>query len=201
MFNAAAYRDQLLALLPLGAAWSRNPASWLGRLMLGLGDELARVDRRAVDLLDEADPRTALELLPDWERVTGLPDECVRQPDTLAERRLAVVGRLTDRGGQSKAYFTAFAAAYGYQIAIEECTSSDAGSVCAGDPLADDGWRHVWIVHVELGAEDFIAGLSVFTAGDGEAGDRLSTFGAFNLSCLFDRAKPAHTLVHFTFGD
>lgn len=198
MRTAAAYRDELLALLPLGQAWPRDPAATTGMLLLALADEFSRIDGRADDLLEEADPGTTLELLPDWERVAGLPDPCVRAPVSVAERRLAVVGRIADRGGQSIPYFVEFAARYGYAIEIEECTSSDCGFDC-GMALGDDGWRFVWFVHVILAAEVFAAGLSFFTAGISVAGDYLSTFGAFDLECLFARAKPAHTIVHFAY--
>ena len=193
-----AYRDQLIALLPPGAAWPRAPDSTLGGLLHAFADELARVDIRAAALLREADPMTALQLLPDWERVAGLPDPCVRRPVSLTERRLAVIGRIADRGGQSRKYFTEFAARYGYVVTIEECSSSDCAFEC-GTPLAGDGWRFVWIVHAELSAEDFAAGLTFFSAGTSVAGDPLSSFGAFDLECLFARAKSAHTIVHFVY--
>ncbi len=38
------YQQAGLALLPIGRAWTRSPDSQLGKLMLGLGDELARID-------------------------------------------------------------------------------------------------------------------------------------------------------------
>lgn len=42
------------------------------KLLLAIGDELTRVSSRAADLVEEADPRTTLELLPEWENDYGL---------------------------------------------------------------------------------------------------------------------------------
>lgn len=166
-----AYQAQLLALLPTGRAWPREPDTVLARLLLGQADELARIDARAEALLEEADPRTASELLPDWERVAGLPDGCTQIAATTPERRVAAAGRIGDRGGQSLAYFTQLALSYGVAVRIEEGRSGDCGMEC-GERLAGDGWRHVWFVHVA------------------------NPFG-LGLTCVFERAAPAHTHVHF----
>jgi uncharacterized protein YmfQ (DUF2313 family) len=83
------YRDQLQALLPTGAAWPRDEDAQLSLLMHGLGGELARAHNRALDLLEEADPHTAAEMLVDWERVVGLPDPCIPLPTDGDARRQA----------------------------------------------------------------------------------------------------------------
>lgn len=77
------YKALLLNLLPTGLAWPRNGADQRDAMLDAFAVELDRVDSRVGNMLDEADPRTALETLPDWERITGLPDECVfcPQPD------------------------------------------------------------------------------------------------------------------------
>ena len=111
--TADAYLGQVQALLPPGLAWTREQDAVLTLLLQGLAEELARVDGRADDLVDEADPRTALELLQEWEAVCGYPDECLESGATPQERRAAVVARLTARGGQSRAYFIALAAVPG----------------------------------------------------------------------------------------
>ncbi len=74
--------DQLLrALLPPGLAWVAEVGSELAYLVEALAQELSRVDERGEDLQNEMDPRTATELLDEWEEVAGLPDEC-SQPST-----------------------------------------------------------------------------------------------------------------------
>ncbi len=74
--DGSAYLSQLLALLPPGDALAREPGSVLERLLTVPAAELARVDGRVEALLVESDPARIAEMLADWERALGLPDEC-----------------------------------------------------------------------------------------------------------------------------
>ncbi|MDR3661593.1 MAG: DUF2313 domain-containing protein, partial [Mycobacterium sp.] len=71
------YQEQLRSLLPAGPAWDPEQVPEIQPVLLGIAQELARVDARAVDLLNEVDPVTVSELVPDWERVMNLPDPCL----------------------------------------------------------------------------------------------------------------------------
>lgn len=200
MLDAAAYAAQLRALLPQGAAWARDPDSVLGQLLSGLAEELARIDARADTLIEEADPRTTLELLADWERTAGLPDTCYGQPDNIPERQVALTSRIVDLGGQSRAYFIALAASLGYVVSIEEFSPFRCGDAC-GKPCYDDAWAHVWRVNVQPLEYDFPAGqftFAQFRCGD-VCGKPLRGWGAIDLECLITRYKPAHTRVLFSY--
>ena len=196
--GAAAYADQLGQLLPRGRAWARGADTVLGRLLGGMSAEFARVDARAAVLVDEADPRTALELLPDWERVAGLPDNCTGASGTITERRIALASKLTQLGGQSVPVLVELAATLGYFIEIDELTSCDAG-FAAGAELFDDGWRFSWQVEVVLDETAYRDNYAEFVVGS-EAGDPLRSYGALDLECLFDRVKPAHTSVVYVYS-
>lgn len=74
--DSSAYLSQLLGLLPPGDALAREPGSVLERLLSVPAAELARVDGRVEALLAESDPARTTEMLADWERALGLPDEC-----------------------------------------------------------------------------------------------------------------------------
>lgn len=89
---AADYAAMLAQLLPRGKLW-RYTQGILASVLLGSADELARVDQRVIDLLDEAYPSTAVELLPDYERELGL----LPSAPTTAERQANIVGRLVNR--------------------------------------------------------------------------------------------------------
>lgn len=197
MRDAAAYRDQLLMLLPPGKAFSRDPDSVIGLLAHGLADELARLDARADVLYDEADPRTTLELLPDWERVAGLPDTCTGRPDTIAERQVALANKIASLGGQSIAYFTLLAARLGYYVEIDEFRPIEAG-FGAGDAINGDDWAFAWQVAARVDDGSYRAGYAEFVAGS-SAGDLLLGWGALNLECLINRARPAHTTTIFAY--
>lgn len=188
-----AYQSLLMALLPQGAAWPRDPDTTLSRVLLALADGLARAQARTDNLVIEADPRMTLELLPDWERAFGLPDPCAGA-GTLQERRAWLVLRMTMIGGQSRAFFIGLAALLGYTITIREHQPFQAGRSHAGDPCENEPWRFVWEVHETHVAEWF------FRAGQSAAGDPLVDRPTGILECLFTRLKPAHTNVIFTYG-
>ena len=90
--GADAYARMLRGLLPPGRLWRLIGGSVLNRLLLGCADELARLDQRVADLLNEADATTATELLPEFERELRLDPAA-----TLDERRARVVARLVRR--------------------------------------------------------------------------------------------------------
>ena len=112
--DAADYHDQLRALLPPGPAWEAELVPEVDAALRGLAPELARLDARGFDLLNEADPLTLHEMLPDWERVMQLPDACQGAAPSLDDRKKAVRQRLAGLGGQSAAYFEQLARDQGY---------------------------------------------------------------------------------------
>lgn len=206
--DAGAYLDQLQQLLPTGPAWTRSPDANLTRLLDAVAQEFGRLDARTARLIEEADPRTALELLPEWERVAGLPDTCSGQiAVTVPERRSAVVSKITARGGQSIAYMTAMAASLGYAVALEEFRPMRAG-FRAGDRCHSTDWAFAFRVDVlpptDVPGGEF-ATIAVsdtrFRAGSGRAGDRLRSFGSAALECVIGRVKPAHTIAIFAYPD
>ncbi|TAH39300.1 MAG: DUF2313 domain-containing protein [Planctomycetota bacterium] len=187
------YADQLWALLPTGLVWRRSPGTVFDALLQGCAGELARLDKRSADLLREADPRTTTELLVDWERVCGLPDPCVGELTTVAERRAAVVQRLTQQGGQSVAFLLALGLALGYAITIEEFRPFQCGISQCTDPLSNGDWIYTFQVH----APEFT--VRTLQCGVGRMGEPLRTWRNDLLECAIQRAKPAHTHVLFAY--
>lgn len=194
-----AYADQLRQLLPQGAAWDFPEDSVFAAFLLGLGDEFARIDGRGLDLIEEADPRTTLELLPDWERIAALPDACTGAPDNAGERQAALHQKLTRIGAQNAAAYIELAARVGYVIEIEEHRPARMGMML-GDRLNGPLWTFTWTVHVRpfdgwLEESTFLAQARI---GD-RLGVRLRGFGALDVECLIRRAAPAHTNVLFAY--
>ncbi|MBK1753753.1 MAG: DUF2313 domain-containing protein, partial [Escherichia coli] len=66
------YIRLLSALLPPGPAWSASDPA-----IAGAAPSLTRIHQRADALMRELDPRTTTELINRWERLCGLPDECI----------------------------------------------------------------------------------------------------------------------------
>ena len=192
--NRDQYVSFLRSLLPRGRAWSATPGGTLENLLTAMAEELVRIDVRASrDLLNELDPRTTNELLSDWERVCGLPDPCLGTTGTLSDRRSNIVSKLTSRGGQSRAYFIAVAAAIGFTITISEFHPFQVGRSVVGDALTNGDWVFAWQVNTESDTID------LFRVGYSAVGDPLSTSRADALECVINRLKPAHTVVLFNY--
>jgi len=197
MATSEQYLSLLQNLLPPGRAWTRDAGADLTKLLAALADELARDHNRADALVAEADPRTTLELLGDWERVAGLPDPCANITESIQERRAALVARLTLRGGQSVGYFLSIADALGYAgVTIEEFTPFRCGiSQCGIDELGDESIWFQWVVNVP--------GPRVikFQCGLSQCGiDTLTNINrAEDLECQIFRYAPAHSVPVFSY--
>ncbi|WP_288803830.1 putative phage tail protein [uncultured Novosphingobium sp.] len=197
--DADAYARQFAQLLPKGPAWNFAPDGPFARLLAALATEYARVDSRALDLIEEADPRTTLELLPDWERVAGLPDTCTGAPDEVSERQVALHQKIAGIGGQNRAAFIEVAARLGYQVEIIEHRPARIGDR-VGDDLNGEDWAHAWTMKIRPfeGYLEESTFLAVAEVGD-RIGVRLRGFGALDLECVIRRLAPAHTTVLFAY--
>lgn len=186
------YREHLQALAPRGLAWPRDADATLTTLLEGFAEEFARVDARAEQLLDEADPRTTNELLTDWERVAGLPEPCLAHvPQSSADRRQALVAKLTRAGGQSRQFFIDLAASIGYAITITEFSPQDVTSD-VDYPLYGEDWAFAWKVNSALNT---VTELTV----EGAVDDPLAWWGNEELECVIGDRKPAHSVVIFAY--
>jgi uncharacterized protein YmfQ (DUF2313 family) len=128
------YASQLADALPTGQAWPRHEDSTLMAVVRGLTKIWGDFETRASTLLErESDPRTTVELLPDWERNWGLPDPCYTAPQSIADRQIALVQRMTMEGAQSRQFYIDFAAKLGYKITITEYRPFMVGMDRCGD--------------------------------------------------------------------
>ena len=195
--NAAQYTEQLKALLPVGRLWNafRQEGTKSHDLLLALGDEFEEADKRLDDLKKETDPRTAFELLDEYEDFAGLPESCATAADeSLESRRAALHSKLTSKGGQSKQYLISRAADLGYDITINEVRQSVAGSMVAGDELVSEE-NNIFSFQVNTVIENIHA----FTAGESVAGESLGYWEPIELECLLSKLKPSHTFIIYNY--
>ena len=188
------YYQQIKRLLPRGALWTGlEKDAVFSAYLEGEVAEKERINARACGLIDEADPRTTLELLSEWESFAGLPDKCGGVLGTIPERQAALHRKLTWCGGQSAAFFVALAADYGQVISISEY---EIHTVISGvdAPLSGDGWGYVWQVRsaaTDVTSSTVCSGVDV----------PLGTWGNRYLECIINRYKPAHVRAIYSYGE
>lgn len=192
------YLQQAQAMLPPGPAWTRSPDATLTKVLEVFAAISAGVASRGERLVFEANPANSMELLPDWERVTGLPDECAKcidSPKTVEERRNDLVIHLRANSEPTPAYFESLGARLGHEIILNELRPFICGLSRCGDRLnglADVRYNAVTI---------FINSNRVawFRTGSARCGDRLGSIRyATELECLLNKLKPAH--VNFIYS-
>lgn len=209
----AKYKQLIVDLLPRGRLWDVLNQPLLSALLESLAVELARIDDRVGDALREADPRQSVELLEDWERLVGLPDECSPENPTIEERRAQVLQRLTSVGGLSAAYYEFLTAQLGYPSTVTKPLPFRVGRSRVGDALTNDfdvsftvgmrvgealrnvGWLFYFNVEVPATAA------TVFRVGHSTVGEPLRDFSNELIECTIKKLKPAHAGVTFTFTE
>ncbi len=204
------YAVALSNLLPQGLAWSREPDSVLQKVVGGLAQIFGFVDHRAATLLEvESDPRTTLEMLDSWERAWGLPDTCLAEPLTVADRQKVLVHKITYKGGQSRQFFIDLAASIGYEIEIREYSPWMFGVSEFGE--TDDG-TGTYYPRWEIGAPEmrfywtiwiYQVRLTWWRFGSAELGvdPHLRIGLATDLECILRRYKPAQTEILFNYSE
>lgn len=194
------YKKLLRKLLPQGWAWQSKSIdeSDLKDLVDALSIESCRVEDAAFSFVKDVFPDTSVELLPDWERVLALPDECDPATfQTVEERQNRVVQVLTTSGGQNAEFFKDLAGRFGFdvdEIEVVDHVPFRAGQARAGDALTNGDWIFTFTIVAPLA----LGNITYFRAGS-KAGDRLLTATNATLQCLLQKHKPAHTIVLFSF--
>lgn len=187
----------LQALLPPGRALTREPTAKLTQLLEAIAGMFLDAQLRLEALLVEADPRRAVDLLPDWERTLGLPDTCTANLQlSTADRQRLAFARLVEEGGQSRAYFIALAASYGEP----GCTITDGfrRANCNGncnDTLYGEGDVFVWIVNIPRPINQVQAANCA-----GNCNDALASYTVSLAECPITERRPAHTTVLFKYA-
>lgn len=185
------YARLMLALLPPGRAWPRDPNSLRGRMVAAQSGEFARIDTAFEQILAERSPATALLLLAEWEAVLGLPDDCTGGAETIAERRAAAHARMIATGGQSPAYFVELARALGYDITITQYRARWSGRRRCGDFFGSEDMQWTWRVTCTTGT------IRPRRFGQSFCGEKFTTWGNYPLVCMIRRLAPAGTVVLF----
>ncbi|MEE4149779.1 YmfQ family protein [Pseudomonas viridiflava] len=194
--TAEHYAEQLQALLPPGPAWDPERVPEVQQLIAGLSHEFARIDGRAFDLLNEMDPATVSELIPDWERVMNLPDPCLGLKPLFEDRRLSVRQRLVAVGGQNAAFYVGIAVSQGYPDAsVTEFRTPRMGRSRFGKAHFGT-WNAQFIWTLNTGGRQRLGR----RFGASYWGERFGVNPGTAIECLIRRAAPAHGIEFVNFN-
>ena len=182
----------------------------LDKFLAGLAVELARVENRQTDLLEECRAATTTELLTDFEREFGVPDSCAPElEETIALRRKVVVTKETYRGRANEDHFVDLAKELGYtdvdsvQIAVQEFRPSWVGILRVGEVIAPQEIIFHWwllipfkrVAFTEPNRSPFSVGFDLgFEKSYWNNGANGGNIIRDTLRCFIERYAPAHTI-------
>lgn len=196
--NLTDYKEMIWGLFPQGKAWTREKNNALEDFISAISEECVRIDGKSVALHSEADPRTALELLGDWEKDFGLPDECTPLAGTTRGRRAAVMAVRNQERALHKQVFINSATAIGEDIEIYEWQPFVCGISECGSPHMIGGEE------IRFTCTITVYGYPVhwFEAGISVCGDSLGAWtDAAELICRINKIKPAHIKIFFDYEE
>lgn len=178
-------KKMLRALLPPGGA---TIGETFTKLVEGFAPEIVRAGQSFEDLHLDFLPDRTVDLIPEWERVTGLSGAGM----STEARRNDILARVTATGGASKAYMIEVAQKLGYLIDITEYKIPYVGRLRAGDAIVGSAWAFTFSV---TSSE-----LPISYAEVGDPVDTpLASWSNLQLLNLFAKLKPAHTFALFAY--
>jgi uncharacterized protein YmfQ (DUF2313 family) len=195
-FDLDDYAAQFMNLLPRGPAWDNVDVGLFRELIYGIVAEFARISDKICVLENETFPLNTTQLLTDWERVLGLPDDCSADiAQSRSERRAAVAARVATIAEPTPAFFVGLAADFGYSIEVIEFFPARAGRARVGDRISAPGNEFTWTILIPGNYTQSRRAI----VGDTQIGDRIATWGDGSLECLMRQYKPAHTTLLFQY--
>ena len=192
--NRDAYREQIHALLPAGRAWPEEADTTLDALVRAMAAQVAEVDRSAANLLTEILPNTTFNLLPEWERVLGLPDDCSDLGSDVTTRRASVLALLVTQPTFHPDDYAEIAERYGVTITVDDLNQTRAEAV-PGLDTGNGRWRFVWFIDIPASADNRTWRVT------SRVNERLTTFSRnTELECRLRKAAPAHTQLQIGYS-
>lgn len=153
------------------------------------GNALDAAQRAADKLLDEAFPLTAYSLLSDWERNAGVSGAGL----SVDQRRAQIDAKMNEKGMQSRGYFLAIAARFGFPNATiteyRRATCNDNCNVAIWGPDA----LFVWTITLPATGGVFRA------TCNSNCNAALQSWGHSLVEGAISEDRPAHTTVLFAY--
>jgi uncharacterized protein YmfQ (DUF2313 family) len=136
----------VLRQFPFGRYFDRRNG-WLPKVARAWARFLSRLVERRATMVRNMDPRTADELLDEWEQAYF--DEPLDPSLTDDDRRQAILAQVRSRGGVTAAYYESVAADFGYPGAVVTDAADPFTTISPCDDfLAGGEWKVTFLVTV-----------------------------------------------------
>lgn len=190
----------IVALLPTGFAWPRNPLSTLMRVMRGLAGSFSEHHEFARLTANQWQPHQTITRLAEWEECTGLPDACFGVDQDIDTRRKLLLARLR---GPSLQYADSSPAATGSlqsictwlgypQVTVKYSTPFRVGAYC-GQTLGQLDGKLWFVITIPSPA---------FRVGTSKVGERLlkGSLNGADLVCYLNRVVPSRYSINYIYN-
>ncbi len=184
------FRCSLVGLMPRGFAWHMGKDGNWWRLFSAYAEGFLAVYDMFRSLVAEADPSTT-SCFGTWEYELGLPINGLER-DSANGRRDEIFRIARKAGDNTVPYFKSLAALFGANAQIYEYWKNPGNF--DGVDFGDDNPNFYWMVEIEAEPDDW----TVCTCND-TCNDYLALWWNGPLEGLFDKVKPAHTKVVYSY--
>jgi len=195
-FTAKDYAYQLDELLPRGPIWKRRQGTVLDAFIFALSNELARVNNKAESILDEADPRTSMELLENWFNDWGIPSACLAAlaDPSLEEKRKELITKIISSRSLTAEFFKEVAETLGYECEIVTYSAFTVADTVE-KPLFGTEWNTSYAMGIRVKSQ---SPTKLFTA-NWTVDQPLAVWGDQLFECLMRELIPAHVIAIFEY--
>lgn len=189
------YTLQLKQLHPRGKLWDSllRDDSIYSKLLKGIATEFSRIGDHAADLIDEADPRSTVELLSDWEQAVAIPGDCGYLSATIAARQQILTSKVVEQASDNNQELIDIAELLGFAPATITEYESHSVDLTVDAPIYSEDWRFA----IKLSAKEKpVIAFTVQSTVDESLGEELPRT---QLECAINKMAPAHCVVIFEY--
>ena len=187
--------DILGQYLPNGKVYLKkfDDTSNLRKVLLGLGAVWLQERQLINELFDEYNPETTTKFIAEWEETVGIPDDCFGNIGTDEERRNNILLKLAGINTTTAEKFEAVALILGFTVVVE--SGVDHNTLPLTIPfilLSDEEAPYTIVVTLDASLEPEGLPLTLPFI--------LTDQFPLILECLFNKLKPANTLIIFRYA-
>ena len=187
--------DVLAGYLPndiLHRAKNKDGAN-LRKILIGLAAQWLNFRSTLNDVFAEYNPNNTTALIEEWEEFVGIPDSCISNTGTLAQRRTNILLKLAGINATTSKQFETIAATLGYTVQVQSGVDTSTFPMTFPIILMSAA-EAPFVIVVTMSIADRPSGFTytfplTFTSQ-----------APVILECLFNKLKPANTLLFFRYS-